>query len=331
MTKASPGLVGAFVVGGIALLIGGALTFGSIQFLKPSVAVVMYFEEDLSGLDPGAPVTFRGVQIGEVTDVVLRFNSETKSFHSPVRVRIEPNRFQIEGKRPRTVGHNLPLFIEQGLRAQLESQSVLTGKRFIQLAFRPDTPARLVGQEGGEGEVPTIPSQMKELQAGVEGAFRKLEQTPLPELINDLRMTAQTLNAILMKVDGARLSAVADDASAALRSGRELLDNVGRWFEAAAPHGEAALGNADQMFQELQKAAVRVGPVLASLQRVAERADRLMADAGGVVEPGSPTQRELSAMMREIAAAARSMRVLTDELDRNPNSLLFGRASAKGR
>jgi paraquat-inducible protein B len=70
---------------------------------------------------------------------------------------------------------------------------------------------------------------------------------------------------------------------------------------------------------------------MASIQRAADRADRLLADANGVIEPGSPTHRDLIAMMREIAGAARSMRNLTDELDRNPNSLLFGKASVKGR
>jgi paraquat-inducible protein B len=85
------------------------------------------------------------------------------------------------------------------------------------------------------------------------------------------------------------------------------------------------------MFQDLQQAAARIGPAVASLQRAAERADRLLTDANGVIEPGSPTHRELMAMMREISGAARSMRILTDELDRNPNSLLFGKASSKGR
>lgn len=329
MTKASPRVVGAFVVGGVALLIGGLLTFGSMEFLKRHVTAVMYFQEDLTGLDPGAPVTFKGVQIGTVSDIALRFNTDSRAFASPVQVQIEPDRFQVEGARP-TLGRNLPYFVEQGLRARLASQSILTGKRLIELSFRPETPARLAGT-GDQAEIPTIPSQMEALQAGLEGLLKKLDETPLPELIDDLRLTAQTLTFVLSQLDTARLSMVADDASETLRSGRAVLDNLGGRIDAIAPHGEAALRRADELFQEMQRAATRIGPVLVSMQRAAERADRLLTDAGGIVEPGSQTHRELVGMMREISGAARSMRTLTDELDRNPNSLLFGKTSAKGR
>jgi paraquat-inducible protein B len=330
MTRASPKLVGAFVVGGAALLIGGVLAFGSMQLLKAHITAVMYFEEDLEGLDPGAPVTFRGVQIGTVSDIALRFNTDTRAFSSPVVVQIEPDRFQVEGARP-TLGKNLPYFVEQGLRARLASQSILTGKRLIELSFRPDTPVRVLGTRAGLVEIPTIPSQMEALQAGVDGLFKKLEQTPLPELINDLRITAQTLTIVLSQIDTDRLSAVAQDASATLQRGRKVLENIDERLDAIAPHGEAAMKSASQLFQDLQQAATRAGPLLAGMQRAAERADRLLADASGVIEPGSPTHRELMVMMREISGAARSMRILTDELDRNPNSLLFGKASAKGR
>jgi paraquat-inducible protein B len=330
MTKASPKLVGAFVVGGVALLIGGILTFGSMQFFKSQITAVMYFEEDLTGLDPGAAVTFKGVQIGTVSDIALRFNTDTKAFSSPVVVQLEPDRFRVEGSRPK-LGSNLPYFVEQGLRGRLASQSVLTGKRLIELSFRPDTPVRLSGIGARHAEIPTIPSQMEALQAGIEGLLKKFDETPLPELINDLRLTAQTLTLLISRIDTDRVSTVAQDASEALRRGRKVLENLDERIDAIAPHGEAAIKNASQLFQDLRQAGARVGPLLAGMQRAAERADRLLVDAAGVIEPGSPTHRELMAMMREISGAARSMRILTDELDRNPNSLLFGKASAKGR
>lgn len=327
MTKASPRLVGAFVVGGIALLIGGIFAFGSLQFFKEHVDVVMRFEEDLSGLDPGAPVTFRGVQIGTVTDITLRYNTDSRTFQSPVRIRVEPDRFQTEGTLPRPT-RNLAQFVDQGLRGRLASQSILTGKRLVELSFRPDTPIKLSGIKSNIPEIPTIPSQLEEFQIGVAGLLKKLEQAPLSELVNDLRTTVQAAGAVLRDVDGTRLGGVADDASAALRSGRAMLDNLNQRVDALAPVSQSAVQNADQLIQELQKAAVRVGPAIAGLQRAAERADRLLADANVVIEPGSQTHRELLAVLRDVSAAARSMRTLTDDLDRNPNSLLFGKTSA---
>jgi paraquat-inducible protein B len=136
---------------------------------------------------------------------------------------------------------------------------------------------------------------------------------------------------LLAALDAGRFSEVADDASQTLRTGRQVLENIGSRIDTMAPKGEAAIDNADQLFQELQKAAKRAGPVLVKLQETAERANHLLADANELIEPGSQTHRDLTAMMREIAGAARSMRILTDDLERNPNSLLFGKASAKGR
>jgi paraquat-inducible protein B len=331
MTKANPKLVGAFVVGGVALLLGGILTFGSMQFLKSRLPAVMYFEEELTGLDPGAPVTFRGVQIGTVTDVVIRYNVEAKAFRIPVYVQIEPDRFSIEGTRRPMLGDNLSLFVEQGLRAQLATQSILTGKRLVELAFHPGAPVRLTGLDRDRAEIPTIPSQMEALQAGIENALKKLEQTPIPELVDDLRTTVRDIGAAVRQVDAARFSVLADDASETLRSGRALLDEVRQRVDAMAPAGEAAVKRTDQLIQELHKAATRLGPALASVQRTAERADHFLETANGVIEPGSVTHREMMAMLKEITAAARSMRTLADELDRNPNSLLFGKASPRGR
>jgi paraquat-inducible protein B len=327
MTKASPRTVGAFVVGGIALLIAGIFAFGSLQLLKDHISVVMRFDEDLTGLDPGAPVTFRGVQIGTVTKIALVFNADTRTFQSPVHVQIEPDRFQIEGSLPR-LGQNLAHFIEQGLRARLASQSILTGKRLIEVGFHPDTPVRLAAAKSDIPEVPTIPSQLEQLQAGLGGLFRKLEQTALPELVSDLRTTVQALHVVISELDTARFS---DDASEAFRSGRVLFDNFGKHLDAIAPKGEAAVRNADLLFQELQKAAAKAGPALAGMQRAIEHADRLVADANVIIEPGSPTHRELMAALREISGAARSMRALTDDLERNPNSLVFGKTSVRGR
>lgn len=328
MAKANPKLIGAFIVGGIALLVAGIMAFGSLQFLKSNIKIVMYFDEDLAGLDPGAPVTFRGVQVGAVTGVVVHFNPQTKSLRIPVYAEIEPDRFEVEGALERRRGGNLTAFVDQGLRAQLASQSILTGKRLVELAFHPGTPVRLSGLDRDRAEIPTIPSQLEALQAGLQGALGKLERAAVPELVDDLRTAVRDISVAIRQLDTARLATLADEASETMKGGRAFLDNLGQRVDAIAPAGESAVKRTDQLLQELQKASTRIGPVLASLQRSAERADQLMSNANGTIEPGSPTQRELSAMLREITAAARSARVLTDELGRNPNSLLFGRSPA---
>src|SRR4051812_1530803 len=98
MRKANPKTIGAFVVGGLALLVTGLATFGSFKFFAERLPLVMYFEGNLSGLDVGAPLVFRGVRIGTVTDVKMIFNPASRALRIPVYAEIEPERFVIEGK-----------------------------------------------------------------------------------------------------------------------------------------------------------------------------------------------------------------------------------------
>src|SRR6266513_856271 len=73
--KASPAMIGAFVVGAVALALGGILLFGSGRLFKHASTFVMFFPGDVSGLNVGAPVKFKGVEIGSVSDVQLRFGN----------------------------------------------------------------------------------------------------------------------------------------------------------------------------------------------------------------------------------------------------------------
>ncbi|MGY9015808.1 MAG: PqiB family protein, partial [Rhodospirillales bacterium] len=109
-------------------------------------AIIMYFNGSVRGLTLGAPVEFRGIKVGEVTDVKLEFDAETNAFQIPVVAEIEPERFSILGKRDRSAYENrFSTFIEKGLRAQLKTGSFLTGQLFVDLDFHPETAARLVG------------------------------------------------------------------------------------------------------------------------------------------------------------------------------------------
>jgi paraquat-inducible protein B len=325
MRKASPKAIGAFVVVGLALLVAGLVTFGSVKFFAQRLPIVMYFEGNLSGLDEGAPLVFRGVRIGTITDVKMIFNTQTRAVRIPVYAEIEPERFVIEG-RPSGVA-NMPQLIKDGLRAQLATQSILTGKLLVQVDLLPDTPVRLVGPPGEVPEVPTVPSAMAELQENVQDVLKKIQSMPLAELVQDLRTLVNDTDGKVRQVDPQKVTHLTDQANQTLIDLQTLIANVGLHLDDLVPSAQSALKNADRTILEINRAVSEARPLLASLQRAADSADRLLNTANGVIEPGSPAYRELILTLREFSTTARSIRGLADDLERSPNSILFGKSS----
>src|SRR5881392_1856638 len=89
-TKVSPAVVGAFVIGGFALLITALLSFGGFSFFAKPDRFVVYFDESIHGLSLGSDVKLRGVRVGRVTTINIRYDE--KSNHSAVAVICELNK-----------------------------------------------------------------------------------------------------------------------------------------------------------------------------------------------------------------------------------------------
>ena len=138
--KPHPAVVGAFVIGAIALLILAALAIGGRGLFERKLDCVAYFDENIGGLDVGAPVEYEGVRIGTATDIRIELNLDTGQFYRPVRFQIEPSRIRFEGGDADSAATTFleRLVTDHGLRAQLANQSLLTGKLKITLGNFPD-------------------------------------------------------------------------------------------------------------------------------------------------------------------------------------------------
>ncbi len=330
-TRANPKLIGAFVLGGVALFVIMILAFGSASFFSIRVPIVMYFEGDMSGLDIGAAVNFRGVRVGSVTKVVLQYDVKNLTAEIPVYAEIEANRLTLINAPPASIfhpGQNMPALVQRGLRAQLASESLVTGKLLVQLDFRPDTPVRLVGpeQEHGYYQIPTMPSAMAELQKSITGVVSMVASAKLPELIADLRRLIDDLDHDIKGVDMAALSS---DARGLIRSAQQDINELTTSLVQTSGTADTALKSGDRMFQDASRTVAAIRPLIATLDDTAKRADALVAAVQNTIEPGSPLQRELITALREISNAARSARALTDNLERDPDSILFGKTGAK--
>lgn len=200
--KANPALIGGFVIGAVALLVIFVLVFGSGRLFRDIAQHVVYFEGSISGLRAGANVNFRGVRIGEVTGVRVVYDESDLSFQVPVTIEIDNNRLTVVD----VVGEELPpreelkSLVENGLRAQLNVQSFVTGLLEIQLDFFPDSEVVYRG-EGFPYEIPTIPSTAQVLAQKVQKFITEVQDWPLDKLVADVTSAAAGLDALLNSPD----------------------------------------------------------------------------------------------------------------------------------
>lgn len=327
--RANPKVIGAFVVGGVVLLVVMLFAFGSVKLFATRIPIMMYFEGDLSGLDTGAAVNFRGVRIGSVTKVIIRYDPQTLAARIPVYAEIEPDRMTLIGGPPQSFfhpGQNIPLLVQRGLRAQLASESLVTGKLVVQLNVLPETPERLVGADPGYYEIPTIPSNLEELRQSVAGIVNMLANARIPDLITDLRRLVSNLDDKIMALD---TSETVNDARALINSVRGHVDDLANGLTKTLDTADVALKSGDRAFQDLGDTLKSARPLVATLQITLRHANDLLTTSKGTIEPGSPLNRELIGALKDVGAAARSLRALTDELEKNPNSILFGKPGGK--
>jgi paraquat-inducible protein B len=345
--KAQPALIGAFVLGAVLLAVAGLVLFGGSRFFRKTTTLVAYFDGSLDGLAIGSPVTFNGVRIGSVTDLRAVFNPRDTSIHTPVFLEIDASRLQEVGGGRITFQKNdarLNLLIARGLRAQLHLESLVTGQLAVALNFYPNTPVRLTGLSKDYPEMPTIPSNFERLT-------RTLENLPLDTLISEaigamrsiktlaqspeLKAALTTLDRALTDVDGlvrnvnSQVQPVVTAFDETAATTRATMAEAQAALARLTPAATAAIADYRALAQDARTAVAdadaQIVSVGASLQQLVAHADATLADARSVLGQDSPLRYELSQALQEITGAARSVRTLTDYLDRHPEAVILGK------
>lgn len=333
--KANPALIGAFVLGAIALAVGGLVVFGGGKFFRHTQVWVAYFQESVKGLSVGSPVTFRGVKIGSVTDVKVVVDPKEMKVRTPVFFEIEAERFTPVPGVQVTFQKGAPgakVLVERGLRAQLETQSFVTGQLAVALDFHPDTPVVLTGLNPDLLEMPTIPSEAEKLT-------RTIENLPIDEITQSALKTIQGVDRL---VNAPELKETIRSLSTAARELRELTQHMDAELRPLTTEVAKTLEVTRDTLQDTQRLARnvdgQVGPVAASVQQTLtaarttlEGAERTLGTVNETVAETSSMQHELAGSLRELSAALRSIRTLSDYLERHPDALLFGKGAAGGK
>jgi paraquat-inducible protein B len=268
------------------------------------VKVLSYFTDSVSGLATGAPVTFQGVRIGEVLGFDLEYDAATERLRVPVRYEIEPERIAFSGEAAsRGPIENARILVRQGLRARLASANLLTGQQQISLDIVAGAAPAEITVEDGVIVFPTAPGQFAGILDAVNQVLAKVEAMPFGEI-------GQNLNRTIAGVD-------------ALVAGPEL--------KASLASLQATLAGTQELMRRLDEGATPVlrglPALMTNLQTTVTAANRLLVSTNRGYGDDSQVRRDLERLLEQLTGAARSLRSLADMLNRNPESLIRGRAT----
>jgi paraquat-inducible protein B len=320
-TKKSPLLIGVFVLGGLALLVAGILMLGGSKLFSKQVQAVVFFEGSVRGLYVGAPVTFRGVKIGEVDGISIDVDPQSLATRIPVRLTVGSDTIRMGNDHGKHID-DVPDLVRRGLRARMILQSVVTGQTGIDLDFRPNTPLRLVA--GGRSKVPEIPAMRDRLDALVE----QLSNLPLSDVVSELRRTMGSLDKALRATQTAveqssvQLTSTARQAEKTLAVGEQALQSVQAQTRTTLASIERLSNSSRDVLLQTRPELTRA---LQSTRDAAQSAQEAMANIADLSAPGAPLRSDLELAMRDLSQAARSLRGFADQLERQPNSLVFGK------
>lgn len=312
-------LIGLFVVAAFIIAIAAILWLGGNDLFSTHRNARVYYQGNASGLSVGAPVTFRGVTVGQVTDVGIEVDANTLKATIPVALRLQPSALRVVTSVPDGKVPDLPTLVQRGLRARLATQSVVTGQKVIELDFLPNTPTVLLGGPGP----PEIPAVAPRFDALID----QIADLPLRDTVADMRDAIKALRATLESVqktlDGAQ--AVLDSAGKELKvtgaESRKTLVAATEAIRRVQGSSEATLRSITQLADSSRQTVIAAQPELERTLIGARQAMERLADAAS---PSAPLRGDLEAAVRDLSQAARSLRSFSEQLEERPNAIIFG-------
>jgi paraquat-inducible protein B len=321
----SSAAIGMFVVSSLALGIAALAVLGSGSLFRRNHRFICFFQGSLNGLKVGAAVKVRGVEIGSVSEIRLRpkpsegqLKAGAKAFDGlPVIIDIDESQLRSRGASGSALQRQeLNALIERGLRAQLSTESLLTGLLYIDLDVFPGTPARMM-LEPGSGpypEIPTVPTDFQQIQETAMRALAKLDKLDVVKLTQSFT-DAGTAAANLLN---------SPDLKATLLSLQNATKNL-----------DKAIGNVRILVDNINN---RSGPVFDSLKRASDQASLTLAQISTTaatlqtsLAPDAPLIYRLDVALENFSEASSAIRELTDYLQRNPSAIVRGKYVPEGQ
>lgn len=295
--RANPTIVGVFVLGAIALIISVVAVYGSGWFER-RYTFVLDFETSLDGLVQGSPVRFRGITVGSVSRIAMRYADDGQTIQTPVYIQLTEGKVEGGGRDIDDPDEWIAAWIERGLRAELKSLSFVTGQLAVDLVVRPDVPPRYTNPDPGYSEIPTARSAFAEFTESLERIRFDDFMSNLNDVLSDVRQVIDTLP----------LAATLDSMQVAVSDLRRFINNLDA-------NTDALVSSADETLAAFRRAAESTEPVMAEAEELLESTRQMEV----------PLADQLIETLDELGRAARSMRILAEFVERNPNAIIFGK------
>ncbi|MCG6967351.1 MAG: MlaD family protein [Chromatiaceae bacterium] len=285
-----------------------------------AVPYLLYFNDTVRGLKVGAPVEFRGIRIGTVKDISIEGRMDTAQVRIPVLIEIEPDRVILDVRKlplePRAreerVGAAADVMIDRmianGLRARLETANLLTGQLFVEFDIYPDEKPAEIVYEGPYAVLPTIPNSLSGIADSLSSILKKLEALPVEEIGQSLQRASAGADRL---VNNTGIDEAAEKLAKSLEKMDLLLSILN---EEAGP-----------LLQNFTKVGSETRQLIKETRTSVERAEAAFASAEAVLTEQGPIGSELKQALEEVSAAARSLRIITEYLERHPEALLKGK------
>ncbi|MEP6342105.1 MAG: MlaD family protein [Maricaulaceae bacterium] len=343
MKRANTKIIGIFVFGALLLMIGSIFLFGSRDIFQKKRYFYAYFEQDVSGVDIGAPMKFSGIEVGSVKEIVGIYDPETSAVRPRLLLEFHPE--TLKGAKVAKGEYTLfqPL-LKQGMRASLKSQSFLTGQLYLSLDFYDNRAIRTLGTDKDKyPEMPTIDSGLGEI-------FKAFQDLPLDALVVQLTNTLDSLDNVLanegISESASYLPTLLADADLMLKAiGMFTTDDLpltAAQLRATLKTGDTSISaltdklsnetlvTLDQSMKTLteqlsQETLVNLSSTMRQFDVTMGQLESTLSTAQTQLDPNSPISTELTTMLREMKLTAEQLRTFTRYLESNPEALLRGR------
>jgi paraquat-inducible protein B len=329
--KTNPTFIGIFVLGALLIAVGAVLFFGTTKLFTRTKTYVCFFEQSVAGIQVGSAVKFKGVPVGQVTKIQMRFDEDKPTY---VKVVFDLNADLIVN----SLGANVDLFnenfnrqqVRRGLRASLAYESFITGQLYLELDYHPDAPPPVFLQtETHYSEIPTLSSNIEAIVEEAQKAIGKLGKIDFEGLSRDLEDVLTTTRKSIADIQFDQLSASVRrtaDSISGLASSPEVNDALVS-LKVAFDHLSSTLqtiqAQVDPLGNALQPDLIELRKTLVGLQKTTGSLNSTLA-------PDGDLRYQLSGTLAQLNNMAKALEQLSEFLQRNPNSLIFGRKPAPG-
>lgn len=297
--QASPKLIGTFIVGAVALIVVMFIVFGSGGVFKTKNEYVIYFRGSTSGLSSGAPVKVKGVQVGSVTKITPIMDID-ESFKVEVNFETVEGLIKDIGERNEDFSQikEVKSLIKKGFKGQLATESMVTGKLYIKVDFFPDAPIILEGLNPDLVEIPSVPTTSELLERDVKEMLNEMSKIQFQRLSNNINNLVEGIDSLVR-------------SPLIFHNMKALKENM-RLSQKLIAHLDSAIAPATNNMAEITNS---VNQTLEAVRQLVVNLDNVTAN----------NRYEIHLLLKELKTTSRSIRNMTDYLERNPSSMIIGK------